>query len=247
MRRLTDDYCEFTLAGVDDAFANALRRVMIAEVREMRSAGGVGGRWAAGCGRGRAAAADGWPPPLAPPLQVPTIAIDLVEIEANSSVLHDEFLAHRLGLVPLVSTRVDAMASPFDAAGDADWTDVELSLTAVATGGGGDLDVTTNDIALDRAHPDVKPVGYAPSGGAKGILLAKLRAGQELRLRAIARKVRGGRGVEGGVEVSSSGFDSTPPPRRRASAATTPSGRPSPPRATPLCPTSASTRAWRRR
>ena len=36
MRRLTDDYCEFTLAGVDDAFANALRRVMIAEVREMR-------------------------------------------------------------------------------------------------------------------------------------------------------------------------------------------------------------------
>ena len=183
------------------------------------------------------------PPPLAPPLQVPTIAIDLVEIEANSSVLHDEFLAHRLGLVPLVSTRVDAMASPFDAAGDADWTDVELSLTAVATGGGGDLDVTTNDIALDRSHPDVKPVGYAPSGGAKGILLAKLRAGQELRLRAIARKVRGGRGVEGGVGVSSSGFDSTPPPRRRASAATTPSGRPPPPRATPpwvlshrLCP-----------
>lgn len=33
IRRLTDDYCEFVLAGVDVAFANALRRIMIAEVR----------------------------------------------------------------------------------------------------------------------------------------------------------------------------------------------------------------------
>lgn len=34
IRRLTDDYCEFVLAGVDVAFANALRRIMIAEVRD---------------------------------------------------------------------------------------------------------------------------------------------------------------------------------------------------------------------
>ena len=84
---LQDDFIKFVLSKTDYSMANALRRIMIAEV--------------------------------------PTMAIDMVEIRENSrselqsisqeeadlqsvlffrSVLIDDFLAHRLGLVPLVST-----------------------------------------------------------------------------------------------------------------------------------------------
>lgn len=71
------------------------------------------------------------------PYQVPTIAIELVEIESNTTVLNDEFIAHRLGLVPLTSTRVHDMKTIYEATEDDDWTDVEFTLNVRCGGAGG--------------------------------------------------------------------------------------------------------------
>ena len=59
----TDRVAEFDLIGVDTPFANAFRRIMIAEI--------------------------------------PTMAIEEVFIYNNTSIMQDEVLAHRLGLLPI--------------------------------------------------------------------------------------------------------------------------------------------------
>ncbi|XP_043721812.1 DNA-directed RNA polymerases II, IV and V subunit 3-like [Telopea speciosissima] len=160
IREMKDDYLKFELRETDASLANALRRVMLAEV--------------------------------------PTIAIDLVEIEGNSSVLNDEFIAHRLGLIPLTSERAMGMrfsrdCDACDGDGQCEFCSVEFHLH-VRCDSDQTLDVTSHDLV--SSDPSVVPVdvvqrsdnvGYDTSEQ-RGIIIVKLRRGQELRLRAIARK-----------------------------------------------------------
>jgi DNA-directed RNA polymerase II subunit RPB3 len=131
---------------------------------------------------------------------VPTIAIDLVEIELNSTVLNDEFIAHRLGLIPLVSTFAKDMRSPFEAGDDEnEITEVEFMLDVKCTGK--ELTVTSNDLVL--VPPDNIPPGHSSyrqlltvqpvveSADSKPIVIVKLKKNQELKLRATARKGTG--------------------------------------------------------
>ncbi|KAF5751184.1 DNA-directed RNA polymerase family protein [Tripterygium wilfordii] len=157
IREMKDDYLKFELRDTDASIANALRRVMIAEV--------------------------------------PTIAIDLVEIEVNSSVLNDEFIAHRLGLIPLTSDRAMSMrfsrdCDACDGDGQCEFCSVEFHLRAKCHSDQ-TLDVTSKDL-YSSDHSAV-PVDFSDLAGyesseQRGIIIVKLRRGQELRLRAIARK-----------------------------------------------------------
>ena len=137
--------------------------------------------------------------------EVPTLCIDLVEFENNTTVLQDEFIAHRLGLIPLRSTRDGGMSSwsynfECDCENycdkcsatftiDCDFNDIVRKLPThqqdVA------ISITTRDLISDSA--DVAPVHFANESEEqrshdKGIVIVKLGPGQKLKLKAIAKK-----------------------------------------------------------
>lgn len=76
------------------------------------------------------------------------MAIDLVEFETNSSVLHDELIAHRLGLIPLSSTKVDRFEYTRDCSCDEHChkCSVVMELNVVCTGA--TRDVTSHDLKV---------------------------------------------------------------------------------------------------
>ncbi len=153
---------QFNLSGTDVSMANAIRRIMIAEV--------------------------------------PTMAIDLVTVEENTSALHDEYIVHRLGLIPLSSDRVDE----FDYSRDCtECTDhcgkcsTEFVLRAKSTVGGEPVVVTSRDLYMPKEDDlcgSVKPVHDSGNPTAitesdlRGIVIARLAEGQAIEMTAIAKK-----------------------------------------------------------
>ena len=144
--QVRDDYMEFYLLNADLSYANALRRVIIAEV--------------------------------------PTMAIDMVSIKANTSPLFDEFIAHRLGLVPLVSTDVGRYeySRKCNCNEPCESCSVQFLLRVKC-------DAESMEVTTDHIRPvgqsSVMPVKFADGDP---IIIAKLRKNQELDMTMIAKK-----------------------------------------------------------
>ncbi|CAD5209740.1 unnamed protein product [Bursaphelenchus xylophilus] len=128
--------------------------------------------------------------------EVPTIAIDWVQIETNTSVLHDEFISHRMGLIPLTSNdAVDRMLFARDCvcAEFCPQCTVEFSLDVSCTHESTRA-VTSDD--LISSNQSVVPscgkhiqnrLGIDDVNDAE-ILIVKLRRGQALKMKCFARK-----------------------------------------------------------
>ncbi|KAN0091098.1 DNA-directed RNA polymerase, insert domain containing protein [Tylopilus felleus] len=171
IRDLKKDRVNFVLENVDLAFANSIRRVVIADI--------------------------------------PTVAIDIVEIHSNTTVLPDEFIAHRLGMVPLNSANCDEnMRYTRDCTclEGCKYCAIELRLDA-SCNDNRTMEVTSNHLEYVEFSSNAGPADIitegdelAKRGEAFGhpvgkndpsvppILICKIRKGQELHLRCVAKK-----------------------------------------------------------
>lgn len=175
----SNELCTFTLSKTDVSVANALRRLILAEV--------------------------------------PSMAIEIVNIENNSTALFDEFIAHRMGLMPLSCTGVGDL--PGDD-GFVEHKDCDCFEGCARCSVEFKLDVmNTTDKILNVTHFDLVPTGRWQTGpqGEKlrempaewdvhpiptpdptlekdidcrdnGILIVKLKKDQRITMTCIARK-----------------------------------------------------------
>ncbi|KAI9770794.1 MAG: 45 kDa subunit of RNA polymerase II [Geoglossum simile] len=124
--------------------------------------------------------------------EVPTLAIDLVEIKTNTSVLADEFIAHRLGMIPLNSKNVDELQGKMECDECTQYCEncsVVLTLHARCTGDD-IMKVYARDLVVGGGGGKNEwlgtPVITDPEG--LGAVICKLRKGQEISMKCIARK-----------------------------------------------------------
>ncbi len=124
--------------------------------------------------------------------EVPTMAIDIVEIKENTSALHDEYIAHRLGLVPLISYDIDnfSMNDACSCQSMCSKCSVTYRLHAVCSDRD-QMEVTSRHIDAGRtSDTSVVPVMYVDDAGREEdpILIMKLSKNQQLDMNLVAKK-----------------------------------------------------------
>lgn len=131
--------------GVDSAFMNSLRRIMLSEV--------------------------------------PSMAVDEIVVIENSSMVHDEILAHRLGLIPL-RTDLDSYNLPEECSckSELGCNLCRVSLTLDIEAKDSVRTVYSGDLVAE--NPNISPVS-------EKIPIAKLAPNQRLKLEAYARLGKG--------------------------------------------------------
>ena len=138
------DTLRFVLSDVSPAFANALRRIILAEV--------------------------------------PVMAIDDVMILENNSVMYDEILAHRLGLIPITTDQTYNLPEECTCKSELGCEKCRASLSLEVEAA--DSVDTIYTSSLKPENPEVKPVSDK-------IPIIKLAQGQRVKLEAYARLGRG--------------------------------------------------------
>ena len=115
--------------------------------------------------------------------EVPAMAIDEVVMIENSSILQDEMIAHRLGLVPL-KTDLDTYTLPEDCECKSEFGcgQCRVTLTLNAESNEGTRTVYSGELVSE--NPSIVPVS-------EKIPVIKLAKGQKLKLEAYARLGKG--------------------------------------------------------
>ena len=115
--------------------------------------------------------------------EIPSMAVDDVVILENSSVLNDEILAHRLGLIPL-TTDLDSYNLPQDCPCKSEFgcNLCRVALTLNVEAADGTKTVYSGDFMSE--NPAIKPVSDK-------ITIVKLAQDQKLKLEAYARLGQG--------------------------------------------------------
>ncbi len=124
--------------------------------------------------------------------KVPSMAINVVNVTENESILADELIVQRLGLIPLVSNQVDnyLFSDQCDCSGQCSKCSAVIYLKIKSI----NLDnlcqlrhITSCDLTPSKDH-QIKPVKYQVLGKNQGIPIVPLRNDQALDFECFATK-----------------------------------------------------------